>query len=369
MGANVENLTLTGTAAINGTGNELDNYLKGNSASNVLSGGGGADRLNGGAGADTMIGGAGDDTYVVDDLGDVVIENAGEGVEDGVELYLNADYTLGADVEVAYRYGSGNWTTTGNAADNFLYGNNDNDTLIGLAGNDLLWGGIGADTLIGGKGNDIYYVDNVGDVVAENVNEGVDTVYVFSSIGYMLAANVENGSRMLFAGNLTGNALDNSLNGSWGDDVLDGGAGADTLNGLAGNDTLIGGAGNDTYIMNRGYGVDTVIENDATVGNVDVVQFLSGVSTDQIWFQQVGNSLEASIIGTGDKLVIQDWYLGSAHHVEQFKTTGSARTLLDSNVQNLVNAMASFAPPVAGQTTLPQNYQDALAGVIAANWQ
>jgi hypothetical protein len=68
-------------------------------------------------------------------------------------------------------------------------------------------------------------------------------------------------------------------------------------------------------------------------------------------------------------LVIRDWYLGTANHVEQFKTTDGARTLPDSNVQNLVNAMASFAPPAAGQTSLPSTYQTALATVIAANWQ
>lgn len=92
-------------------------------------------------------------------------------------------------------------------------------------------------------------------------------------------------------------------------------------------------------------------------------------ATDQIWFQHVGNNLEASIIGTSDKLVVKDWYLGNARHLEQLKTTDGARTLLDSQLDNLVNAMASFGPPAAGQTTLPQNYQDALAGVIAANLQ
>jgi Ca2+-binding RTX toxin-like protein len=136
-----------------------------------------------------------------------------------------------------------------------------------------------------------------------------------------------------------------------------------------GNDSLTGGVGSDTYLLGRGYAADTVVENDATAGNTDTARFLSGVAAEQIWFQKVGNNLEASIIGTSDKLVLQNWYLGSAYHVEQFKTTDGARTLLDSQVENLVNAMASFAPPAAGQTTLPQNYQDALAGVIAANWQ
>ncbi len=49
----IENLTLTGTAAINGTGNELANVITGNAANNILAGLGGADQLIGGAGTDT----------------------------------------------------------------------------------------------------------------------------------------------------------------------------------------------------------------------------------------------------------------------------------------------------------------------------
>ncbi|HBU28883.1 MAG TPA: hypothetical protein DEB56_03775 [Thiobacillus sp.] len=368
LAANVENLALTGAAAINGTGNELGNVLTGNSANNrlvgglgndTLIGGSGHDRLDGGAGADTMAGGLGNDAYVVDDAGDVVTENAGEG-SDSVEIYAAADFILDANLENGYRRGTGSWTTMGNAENNFLSGNSGNDTLIGLGGNDRLLGGVGADTLIGGMGDDTYFVDDANDVVTELANAGVDHVHVWKSMAYTLAANVENGSLGQVSGSLTGNALDNSLNGSWSDDVLDGGGGADTL---------AGSGGNDTYVVGRDYGTDTVIENDTTAGNTDVAQFLAGVASDQIWFLQVGNNLEASIIGTSDKLVIQDWYLGSANHVEQFKTTDGARTLLDSNVQNLVNAMASFAPPAAGQTTLPPNYQNMLADVIAANWQ
>jgi hypothetical protein len=55
-------------------------------------------------------------------------------------------------------------------------------------------------------------------------------------------------------------------------------------------------------------------------------------------------------------------------HVEVFKTS-NGQTLVDSQVQNLVNAMAAFAPPAAGQLTLPDNYHNALDSVLAANWQ
>jgi Ca2+-binding RTX toxin-like protein len=70
----VENLTLTGTGALNGTGNSLDNHLIGNSGANSLSGDAGNDTLDGGSGIDTMTGGDGSDIYYVRDLGDLVSE-------------------------------------------------------------------------------------------------------------------------------------------------------------------------------------------------------------------------------------------------------------------------------------------------------
>src|SRR3569833_1423960 len=101
LGANLENLTLLGTGAVNGTGNELANEMTGNNAANKLTslagngtlyGIGGDDKLDGGTGADTMVGGTGNDTYYVRDAGDVVIENAGEGTD---KVNLTISYTLG----------------------------------------------------------------------------------------------------------------------------------------------------------------------------------------------------------------------------------------------------------------------------------
>jgi hypothetical protein len=126
--------------------------------------------------------------------------------------------------------------------------------------------------------------------------------------------------------------------------------------------------GNDTYRFARGDGADLIAENDATQGNTDVAQFLAGIAANQLWFRHVGNNLEASIIGTADKLTVENWYLGSAYHVEQFITADNS-VLLDSRVELLVQAMAAFAPPAPGQASLPPSYQDSLAPVIAANWQ
>jgi Ca2+-binding RTX toxin-like protein len=64
LGDNFENLTLSGAAATNGTGNVLDNRIAGNAAANVLDGGSGNDTLIGGGGDDVLTGGVGRDTFV-----------------------------------------------------------------------------------------------------------------------------------------------------------------------------------------------------------------------------------------------------------------------------------------------------------------
>jgi len=156
-----------------------------------------------------------------------------------------------------------------------------------------------------------------------------------------------------------------------------------TANGTAGNDTIdlrnavntnaYGysnpyGDGNDTYLFGKGSGKDTITDYDTTLNNTDQAQFGPDISAEQLWFRHVGNNLEVSVIGTADTLTVQNWYAGAAYHVEQFKTS-NGKTLLDSQVQNLVSAMAGFAPPAAGQTTLTTDYATALTPVIAANWQ
>ena len=124
LGANVENLTLTGTGAINATGNILDNTLIGNTGNNVLSGG---------AGSDAMAGGAGNDTYVVDAAGDTVTEAANAGTD---TVQAGISYTLGANLENLTLTGTGAINATGNTLNNTLTGNSGNNVLDGGAGND-----------------------------------------------------------------------------------------------------------------------------------------------------------------------------------------------------------------------------------------
>lgn len=143
--ANLENLTLLGKTAINATGNTLNNILTGNAAANTL---------NGGTGADKMTGGLSNDVYVVDKVGDKVIETSTLATEiDSVKSSVS--YTLGINVENLTLTGTAALNGTGNGSANTLIGNTANNLLLGNAGKDTLSGGAGNDKLDGGTGNDV----------------------------------------------------------------------------------------------------------------------------------------------------------------------------------------------------------------------
>jgi len=315
----VEHLTLTGSADIDGTGNAVNNMLRGNSGANTLDGGAGVDTLfgdagidhliggegndslDGGTGADTLEGGNGYDTYTVDDAGDLITETLAGGfdtVKSTATTYILSDY-----LETLLLTGAFSQDGTGNAQVNTITGNNFNNVLLGMAGadtlngnagndtlsggddNDKLYGGAAADDLVGGAGNDLldggtgdddmaggaandtYYVDSASDTVIEVAGEGtLDKVFV-SAAAFALSADADIETiQVVGAGGatITGSSIANKIfgdagadtfNGLGGNDYLSGAGGLDTLNGGDGNDIMDGGAGDD--VMAGGAGIDT----------------------------------------------------------------------------------------------------------------
>ncbi|MBA2935977.1 matrixin family metalloprotease [Sphingomonas sp. CGMCC 1.13654] len=191
----VENLTLSGTANINATGNGYNNILTGNAGNNVL---------NGGTGKDTA-------------------------------SFANATGPVNANLSTGIATGFGTDTLqniaciTGSAYGDTLIGNSAANVLTGGAGDDILDGGAGSDSLVGGTGNDTYYVDSPNDFVVEQPGEGTDSV--FASVSYSLASSYTENLTLTGTANInaTGNGYNNVITGNSGNNVLDGGTGVDTF--------------------------------------------------------------------------------------------------------------------------------------------
>ncbi|WP_300454594.1 calcium-binding protein [Accumulibacter sp.] len=415
-----DDILLVGGGNDTAFGSDGNDTLDGGAGDDSLLGNDGNDILSGGAGNDSLDGGAGNDTLRYQ-RGNGIDRFADSGWNSGADNRVQvADYTAGEAtlfrsanhlevqfgggdtislVDYFYRvrnqsdqmvsqfsfadgqtYGAQQLVATlgvhlGDGATSFtdfgqwddkVYADGGNDTVYGNGGNDTLDGGAGDDSLYGNAGNDILSGGDGNDVL--NGDAGNDEAsYASATAGVSVSLAVSTAQVTGGAGSDTLSGIEN-LSGSAFDDTLSGNGLANVLDGGAGNDVLSGGLGNDSYRFARGGGADIVVDSDATAGNTDLALFAAGIATDQLWFRHVGNDLQVSVIGTTDSLTIQNWYTGASSHVEQFRTADN-KLLLDSRVEALVQAMAAFSPPAAGQTSLPPAYQDALAPVLAANWQ
>ena len=334
----VENGRLTGNAT-SLTGNALNNVLVANATrastvtgaggndeiwggsanGSVLNGGAGDDVIRSGSGIETMIGGKGNDQFVVNNVGDTVIENAGEGT-DTAWVGVNG-WTVGANVEIVRLFGgassvafagnaqvvadAGGSTIVAQLGDNVFWGNGGADTFVGAAGNDIFRAGGGVTKMYGGAGNDHYVIKNLGDQAFENANEGYDTAWVAVN-GWTVGNNIEvaylSGSATTLTGNSTGgNLVANSGAGS----TLTAGSGLTTFWGSGFADTFNIGTGGSTVY---GYGgADNFHFGQASWGVVEVADF-SRAQGDRLDFRGSGftSTNDFTITTYADKNVIEN---------------------------------------------------------------
>ena len=261
LGANIEDLTLTGTAAINGTGNALRNDIIGNQGANLLQGYAGDDRLTGGLGKDTLRGGEGNDDLVLTAPDNLVAGEIYDGGNGKDELVVNG----GSEI---------NFSTVTLTSIEWLYSNAQVTKFTAAQ--------LDAFTRI-----DAYTVA----VTTGGAIDLRDLEYLYSGANFKLSAA---GNTIDFTGRTFGQKV--SGDAVSGADIIRGGNGSSNFDGGAGNDLIVGGAAADT--LSGGVGADTLT---------------GGLGADRFTWDALnegGDRITDFSAAQGDKLVFADLLKG-----------------------------------------------------------
>ncbi|WWQ32135.1 calcium-binding protein [Ralstonia solanacearum] len=343
----------------------------------TVTGTAGDDTINGWQGDDILIGGDGNDTLISNGGSDQLYGGTGN---DSLRINNNATASVdGGDGNDTISADSGTTSTisAGNGDDIVQIGAwSFRSTIDGGAGNDIIkidtYGASQGADIAGGTGDDQISLGYYGATLRFNRGDGHDTV---SS-----AANADN-KTIVFGSGITAANLSATRVGD--DMVLNIGANGDAItitnwfqsgqyrlrNLMFADGTTIDATGLvATYNVNASSGTTKI---QALTGFddkplADVINFKTANSR-QLWFERQDDDLLVSVIGSHDVADFTDWYSMSTHQNLQLRAADGL-SLTGQQVDALVQAMAQFSAPPAGQTTLTPELQDKLAPVIAANW-
>ncbi|MEX0958666.1 MAG: calcium-binding protein [Burkholderiales bacterium] len=387
-------------------GTAVADRIRGFGGHDELQGFGGDDYLDGGAGNDRIFGGDGNDHLIGGEGADQLVGDAG------------ADRLEGGDGRDALWGGAGDDYLAGGADFDRLFGGSDNDTYLfdvqdsvfdlegysyialpeGLQADDLdlrrtvVNGQVvfqlkrsvaaGGSALADGMGISLGTDERLaGFILADGTvldreqvlraslingqnltgTEGDDLLEGYAGDDWLRG---DEGDDLLraYRGNdrLEGGAGDDQLYAGAGDDLLFGDAGHDTLDGGEGNDWMSGGVGNDSYRFGFGSGRDTVAD-EGDPGDIDSVLIGAGIGrADLALARRANGDLAISIIGSGDELVLDRYYLKPANRIEHIVFADGTR--IDSAELDLL-----AVPPITGtdvdDTLAGTPYDDVLLGL------
>jgi len=362
----------------------------GNDGDNLLDGGAGHDTLVAGAGRDTLLGGEGNDE-LYGNLGNATL--MGGAGDDTLTMGFGGNTVSGGPDHAEFDGGAGadRFICMGDAGRNLIHADGQ-DTVsfsnympanmdigrLGAEGADtvVIRLGLGVPAGVAGPTQLVFDHANAlgglsfewadgsttawADILAESRKPAPNLNLVGTSANDTTVGGAGQDTLMGLAGN-------DDLSGGAGNDSLNGGLGADTLIGGLGDDTLVGDKGNDDYEFGRGDGHDTIVDKDGTWFNSDVLK-ISNAKSNQLWFTRSGNNLNIAIIGTTDKVTIQDWYTSSANRLEKITALGDNKTLNLSRLNGLVSAMAGFTNQAMAGTDLPAGTSNTLSKLITSSW-
>ena len=365
-----------------------------------------ADTIIGGTGFDDLYGGAGDDTFIVDAADTYADRTYGD---DGFDRILAGD----GDDTIRIRYltesysieqidgGLGTNTIVGttmrdvwdfstveliNIEHTFDSGDGD-DQITGTSSDDTLIGGTGFDYLYGGAGDDTFIVD-AADVSADRTyggdgfdrilgGDGDDTIriryltesYSIEQIDGGLGTNTIVGTTMRDVWDFSTVELINiehTFDSGDGWDTITGTSGDDIIIGGAGNDTLNGGAGSDIYQFSSGDGHDTINNIGTAPTEIDSLVF-DNVANDDLWLSRSGDNLIVDVVGTDDWVKVSNWYTDDSNQLDTIEA-GNLQLHRDQ-VDQLVNAMATFDVPDGVGAVVPDDVRQQLEPTLASVWQ